>query len=278
MQTGPYIQATSCEYRTGTVALKTLVYTRYGRYRRGVNHLFTVFLSVIKGQLRLYWPTLAQGPGLLLIAPLIFLCASALPTFANGKDGGDIDKKLRLMVFGDSLVAGHGLAHGEAFPDILRAELAAVGHNVEMVNAGVSGDTTAGGLARLDWSLAENPDALIIVLGGNDLLRGLEPKSTKANLAAIIDRARSQKITVMLTGMQAPLNFGADYAAEFDIIYTQLGSRDEVIFYPFFLEGVALVPELNQPDGMHPNRAGVDEIVRRIRPTVEKLLATVPNH
>ena len=107
------------------------------------------------------------------------------------------------MVLGDSLVAGHGLPQGEAFPDIPEAELAGAGHDVEVLNAGVSGDTTAGGLARLDWSLAENPDALIIVLGGNDLLRGLEPAATKANLAAIIDRATSRKITVMLAGMQA---------------------------------------------------------------------------
>lgn len=237
----------------------------------------TVFLSVTKGQLGLFWSIFARAPALLSIAPLFLLCFSDLPASADANDGADVDHKPRLMVFGDSLVAGHGLAQGEAFPDILQAELAAAGHDVEMVNAGVSGDTTAGGLARLDWSLAENPDALIIVLGGNDLLRGLDPKSTKANLTAIIDRAVSQKITVMLTGMQAPLNFGADYAAEFDIIYTQLGSSNEVIFYPFFLEGVALVPEFNQPDGMHPNRAGVNEIVRRIRPTVETLLAEVLN-
>ena len=138
------------------------------------------------------------------------------------------------MVLGDSLVAGHGLPQGEAFPDILQEELAARGKFVEVLNAGVSGDTTAGGLARLDWSLTEEPDALIIVLGGNDLLRGLEPAATKANLTAIIDRAVSENIAVMLAGMQAPRNLGQDYAREFDAIYTQLGARDEVIFYPFF--------------------------------------------
>ena len=111
----------------------------------------------------------------------------------------------------------------------------------------------------------------------NDLLRGLDPVATKANLAAIIDRATSRQITVMLAGMQAPRNLGEDYAGEFNAIYTQLGARDGVIFYPFFLDGVALVPEFNQPDGMHPNRAGVDEIARRIRPTVEALLAAVPD-
>ena len=186
-------------------------------------------------------------------------------------------EQIRLMVLGDSLTAGYGLPQKDAFPVRLHAALKQSGISAVVINAGVSGDTTAGGLARLDWSFAENPDALIIVLGGNDLLRGLEPAATKANLAAIIDRAISQKIVVMLAGMQAPRNLGADYAGEFDAIYTQLGARDEVIFYPFFLDGVALVPEFNQPDGMHPNRAGVNEIARRIRPTVEALLAAVPN-
>ncbi len=182
------------------------------------------------------------------------------------------------MVLGDSLVAGHGLPQGQAFPDILQMELVVAGHDVEVLHAGVSGDTTAGGLARLDWSLAENPDALIIVLGGNDLLRGLEPATTKANLTAIIDRVISKNIAVMLAGMRSPRNLGVDYAGEFDAIFTQLGARNDVIFYPFFLDGVALVPEFNQQDGIHPNRAGVDEIVRRIRPAVETLLAMVSNN
>ena len=230
--------------------------------------MFAVFLSMTSAPLRVMWPIRQRALALLLAVPLFLVCHPAL---------ADGDTRLRLMVLGDSLVAGHGLPQGEAFPDILQAELAGAGHDVEVLNAGVSGDTTAGGLARLDWSLAENPDALIIVLGGNDLLRGLEPAATKANLAAIIDRATSWKITVMLAGMQAPRNLGEDYAGEFNAIYTQLGARDGVIFYPFFLDGVALVPEFNQPDGMHPNRAGVDEIARRIRPTVEALLAAVPD-
>ena len=243
--------------------------------------MFTVFLSVKSASLRDLWSThqrmLDRLLIMLLITPLFLVCLSAFADGAESADGADGDNRPRLMVLGDSLVAGHGLPQGQAFPDILQMELVAAGHDVEVLNAGVSGDTTAGGLARLDWSFAENPDALIIVLGGNDLLRGLEPAATKANLAAIIDRAISQKIVVMLAGMQAPRNLGADYAGEFDAIYTQLGARDEVIFYPFFLDGVALVPEFNQPDGMHPNRAGVDEIAKRIRPTVEALLAAVPN-
>ena len=218
--------------------------------------------------LRVRWLIWSWAFVALLVAPVFLVCPPAL---------ADGDDRVRLLVLGDSLVAGHGLPQGQAFPDILQLELTGAGHDVELLNAGVSGDTTAGGLARLDWSLAENPDALIIVLGGNDLLRGLEPAATKANLVAIIDRAISQKITVMLTGMQAPRNFGADFSSEFNAIYTELGAREKVIFYPFFLDGVALVPEFNQPDGMHPNRAGVDEIVRRIRPTVEALLAVVQN-
>ena len=228
--------------------------------------MLAVFLSRTLAPLHVMWPIRQRALALSLLVTLFLVCYHAL---------ADGDARLRLMVLGDSLVAGHGLPQGESFPDILQAELAGAGHNVEVLNAGVSGDTTAGGLARLDWSLAENPDALIVVLGGNDLLRGLEPAATKANLAAIIDQAISRKITVMLAGMQAPRNLGQDYAEEFDAIYTQLGARDEVIFYPFFLDGVALVPEFNQPDGMHPNRAGVDEIARRIRPTVEALLAAV---
>jgi acyl-CoA thioesterase-1 len=230
--------------------------------------LLAVFLSRTLAPLHVMWPIPQRALALSLLMPLFLVCYHAL---------ADGDARLRLMVLGDSLVAGHGLPQGESFPDILQAELASAGYDVEVLNAGVSGDTTAGGLARLDWSLAENPDALIIVLGGNDLLRGLEPAATKANLAAIIDHAMRRKITVMLAGMQAPRNFGEDYAGEFDAIYTQLGARDGVIFYPFFLDGVALVPEFNQPDGMHPNRAGVDEIARRIWPSVEALLAAVPS-
>ena len=177
-----------------------------------------------------------------------------------------------IMVLGDSLVAGHGLPQGQAFPDILSNKLAADGIEVIMINAGVSGDTTAGGLARLDWSLAENPDAAIVVLGGNDLLRGLDPQSSYDNLNAIINRLKDRKIKILLTGMQAPRNLGADYAAEFDRIYPALAGRHEILLYPFFLDGVALMAELNQPDGMHPNQAGVDVIVEKIMPQVKQLI------
>lgn len=145
----------------------------------------------------------------------------AVPALANERPA--------IMVFGDSLVAGHGLPQGEAFPDILGHKLAKAGVDVRMINAGVSGDTTAGGLARLDWSLAENPQAAIIVLGGNDLLRGLPPEASFVNLDAIIASLRERNIPVLLAGMQAPRNFGADYAREFDAIYRRLVAKYNIL-------------------------------------------------
>jgi acyl-CoA thioesterase-1 len=178
-----------------------------------------------------------------------------------------------LMVLGDSLVAGHGLPQGEAFPDVLGRLLKKDGVDVEIVNAGVSGDTTAGGLARLDWSLAAKPDAAIIVLGGNDLLRGLEPAASYRNLDGIIEKLAANNVEVLLAGMQAPRNLGADYANEFDAIYDRLAKRHKILFYPFFLEGVALQPVMNQPDGMHPNEQGVAHIATKILPQVKTLLS-----
>ena len=177
-----------------------------------------------------------------------------------------------ILVLGDSLVAGHGLPQGQAFSDILTNKLATDGINVTMINAGVSGDTTAGGLSRLDWSLADNPDAAIIVLGGNDLLRGLDPKTSYENLNAIINRLKDHNVKILLAGMQAPRNFGADYAAEFDRIYPALAAKHDILLYPFFLDGVALLVDLNQPDGMHPNQAGIDVITQKIMPLVKQLL------
>ena len=178
----------------------------------------------------------------------------------------------RVLVLGDSLVAGYGLPPGQSLPDQLQRDLAASGIAVTVINAGVSGDTTAGGLARLDWSLADNPDAVIIVLGGNDMLRGLPPEGTAANLDAIIDRLRARNIEVLLTGMLAPRNLGPDYIAAFDAIYPALAGRYDIEFYPFFLDGVALDPALNLDDGLHPNRQGITEISRRMLPAVTRLL------
>ena len=178
-----------------------------------------------------------------------------------------------ILVLGDSLVAGHGLPQGQAFPDILANKLATDGIDVTLINAGVSGDTTAGGLARLDWSLADNPDAAIIVLGGNDLLRGLDPKTSYENLNAIINRFKDRNVKILLAGMQAPRNLGADYATEFDRIYPALATKHDILLYPFFLDGVALMADLNQPDGMHPNIAGVDVITDKIMPKVKQLIS-----
>ena len=177
-----------------------------------------------------------------------------------------------VMVLGDSLVAGHGLPQGQAFPDVLSNKLATDGIDVTMINAGVSGDTTAGGLARLDWSLAESPDAAIVVLGGNDLLRGLDPQASYENLNAIINRLKDRNVKILLAGMQAPRNLGANYVAEFERIYPTLAAEHDILLYPFFLDGVALSVDLNQPDGMHPNRAGVDVIAQKIMPLVKQLL------
>ena len=179
----------------------------------------------------------------------------------------------RLTVLGDSLVAGYGLPPGQSLPDQLQRDLAARGTAVTVINAGVSGYTTAGGLARLDWSLADNPDAVIIVLGGNDMLRGLPPEGTAANLDAIISHLRERGIEVLLAGMLAPRNLGAAYTEAFDAIYPALAGRHDIEFYPFLLDGVALEPALNLDDGLHPNRQGINEISRRMLPAVERLLA-----
>jgi acyl-CoA thioesterase-1 len=178
-----------------------------------------------------------------------------------------------LVVLGDSLAAGYGLAPGEAFPERLAASLAARGIAATIVNAGVSGDTTAGGLERLEWSVPPEANAAIVELGGNDALRGLDPAATRANLDAILARLKARGVAVLLAGMLAPPNLGGDYARAFNAIYPQLAARHAIALYPFFLDGVAARPELNQPDGIHPTARGVEEIVRRILPAVEALLA-----
>ncbi|MBX6745282.1 MAG: arylesterase [Acetobacteraceae bacterium] len=183
---------------------------------------------------------------------------------------------IRLLALGDSLTAGYGLPQGQGFVPQLQAALRAHGHDAQVLDAGVSGDTTAGGLARLDWALADQPQAAIVELGGNDGLRGLPPRETRANLDAILSRLKARGVPTLLAGMLAPPNLGADYGREFAEVFKSL-ARDhpEVVFYPFFLEGVAADPALNQPDGIHPNAKGVEVIVRRILPAVETLLGRV---
>jgi acyl-CoA thioesterase-1 len=182
---------------------------------------------------------------------------------------------VRLMVLGDSLSAGYGLEAGESFPEQLVARLTARGHDLVLINASISGDTTAGGLARLDWSLADRPDAVIVALGGNDVLRGLDPAAARQNLAGILSKLADRNLPVLLCGMQAPRNLGPDYAAEFDPIYADLAAEFDALLYPFLLDGVALDPRLNLPDGMHPNRAGIAIMAERVLPLAETLLARV---
>jgi len=175
-------------------------------------------------------------------------------------------------VLGDSLSAGYGLPADAAFPAKLAKVLSAKGIAVEVTNAGVSGDTASDGLSRLDWSVPAGTQAVIVELGANDALRGIDPQLTKAALNNILIALAKRHIAVMLAGMQAPRNMGPDYVRDFDAIYPALASTHPVVFYPFFLDGVATEAKLNQGDGLHPNAAGVDVIVARILPQVEELI------
>jgi acyl-CoA thioesterase-1 len=179
---------------------------------------------------------------------------------------------VRILVLGDSLVAGYGLATEDAFPVRLEARLRRAGYHVRVINAGVSGDTTAGGLARLDWALAEKPHIAIVELGANDGMRAINPMVTRRNLNRIVGRIKDRGVAVLLTGMVAPPNLGPAYGAAFKAVFPAVAKRHGVAFYPFFLAGVAAQPELNQRDGLHPNERGVATIVDRIVPYVVRLL------
>lgn len=182
---------------------------------------------------------------------------------------------LTITVLGDSLTAGYGLAEKDAFPARLEQALNLEGHQVRVINAGISGDTSAGGAARLDWSLADNPDMVVVALGANDALRGLSPDQTRANLAAIIRRLQQRHIRVLLAGMLAPRNMGEDYYNSFDKIYPELAQEFKIPLYPFFLEGVAGKPELNLGDGIHPNPAGIGVMVQGMLPLVVERLQSI---
>jgi acyl-CoA thioesterase-1 len=185
------------------------------------------------------------------------------------------DGPVKMVVLGDSLSAGYGLPAGAAFPERLALALKAKGIDVAMTNAGVSGDTASGGFGRLDWSVPEGTEAVILELGANDALRGLDPALTKKALAATLDKLKQRHIAVLLAGMLAPRNMGADFVKSFDAIYPELAAKYQAILYPFFLDGVAGDAKLNQADGLHPTAAGVDVIVARIMPKVEELIAKV---
>lgn len=178
----------------------------------------------------------------------------------------------QVVAFGDSLTAGYGLAAGQGFPEKLQAALRAKGHDVVIANAGVSGDTTSGGLARLDWSVPDGTRLVILELGANDMLRGVSPEVAEKNLDAMISRLKERGIKVLLAGMLAAPNLGPDYQAAFDAIYPRLAEKHGVPLYPFFLDGIAADGRYLLEDGMHPNAAGVDRIVERILPLVEKLI------
>lgn len=179
---------------------------------------------------------------------------------------------VRLLLYGDSLLAGYGLSDPDSFEGQLAAALAAAGRAVRISNASVSGDTSAGGLARLDWTLADPVDAALLCLGGNDGLRGLDPLALERNLDAMITRLRARKIQVLLAGMRAPRNLGPDYTGRFDALYPRLAATHALLFYPFILDGVAADPALNQSDGIHPNAAGVARMVAGMLPLVTRLL------
>jgi acyl-CoA thioesterase I len=205
---------------------------------------------------------------------IIFACAAVLaaviaPLPAAQSQG----QPIRLVALGDSLSAGYNLPQEAAFPVALERALKAKGYKVEVVNAGVSGDTSSGGLDRLDWSVPDGTDGVILELGANDMLRGLDPAGTRKNIEAIVERLKSRNIPVMLAGMYASRNLGPEYVQKFDGIYPDIAKKHDLVLYPFFLDGVAGDRSLNLPDGMHPTAKGVEIIVERILPSVESFLA-----
>jgi acyl-CoA thioesterase I len=197
---------------------------------------------------------------LMLTAATVRLCAAA---------------PVHIVALGDSLTAGYGLPEADGFVPRLQAALRAAGADVEIANAGVSGDTAADGLARLDWSVPGGTDAVIVELGANDMLRGIAPDATRARLDAILQRLKERHIAVLLCGMRAAPNLGTEYAAAFERIYPELAAKYGALLYPFFLEGAAGDLSLTQHDGLHPNAAGVGVIVKRILPKVQELIARV---
>jgi acyl-CoA thioesterase I len=218
-------------------------------------------MNIFKSQLR----SLA-GFAVLLITGITALLATPLVADPS-------NDSLTLVAFGDSLTAGYMLKPNESFPAQLQMALEAKGHKVQVVNAGVSGDTTAGGLDRLAWTLQTGADAVILELGANDALRGLDPKVPRENLDKILTAIAAKKIPVLLAGMKAPGNWGAEYVKSFDAIYPDLAAKHSTPLYPFFMDGVALNPALVLSDGLHPSAAGVAGIVKRILPHVEALIA-----
>jgi acyl-CoA thioesterase-1 len=213
----------------------------------------------------------------MLVLNLVLLTAATAfaQTPAAQTPVGHVTKPIKMVVLGDSLSAGLGLPALAAFPARLQKALEAKGIAVDMINAGVSGDTSSGGRDRLDWSVPEGTEAVILELGANDALRGTDPAVTRAALSDILTRLKARKIAVLMCGMVAPPNYGSDYAARFNSIYPDLAKSFAVPLYPFFLEGVAANRKLNQADGLHPTAEGVDIIVNNILPTVQALVGAI---
>jgi acyl-CoA thioesterase-1 len=216
----------------------------------------------------------------MLVWGLLMLAAAgvelvAIPGATAQTSAGSASKPVKMVVLGDSLSAGLGLPAPAAFPERLQKALEAKGIAVEMINAGVSGDTSSGGRDRLDWSVPEGTEAVIVELGANDALRGTDPAVTRTALSDILARLKARKIAALICGMYAPPNYGSDYAARFNVIYPELSKSFGVPLYPFFLEGVAGDAKLNQADGLHPTAEGVDVIVKNILPTVEAFLGAL---
>lgn len=191
---------------------------------------------------------------------------------AAGFSGAAQAQSYQIVAMGDSLMAGYRLAPGESFPEKLEAALKAAGHDVVIANAGVSGDTSTGGLARLEWSVTKDTKLVLLELGANDMLRGIPTDVTEANLHTILARLQARGVGVLLLGMRAAPNLGPQYEAAFNGLYERLALRHDVPFYPFFLEGVAAQPEFLLDDGMHPNALGVDRMVEGVMPLVEKMI------
>jgi acyl-CoA thioesterase-1 len=203
------------------------------------------------------------------------LAAALVIAVFAGSSAMAADKPVKIVALGDSLVAGYGLPANAAFPVQLEKALNAKGVAVEIANAGVSGDTSTGGLGRLDWSIPDGTEAVIVTLGANDMLRGLDPKVARDALTQIVQKLKARKIEVLLTGMQAAPNMGPDYARAFNAIYPDIAKSEGVLLYPFYLDGVAGDAKLNQRDGIHPTEAGIAAIVQRVLPKAEELVARV---
>lgn len=216
------------------------------------------------------WDPISQMKALIhyILASFVLFAVTTTNAIAEEK----VCEGKTLVVLGDSLVAGFGLEPGAAYPEQLSKKLSEEGISVDVINAGVSGDTSTSGLARLDWSVGEEADAVLLELGANDALRGISPEVTEKNLETVIEKLKERDVEILLAGMMAPPNMGKSYGEKFNSLYERLAQKHEVSLYPFFLEGVVADPKLNLPDGIHPTREGIAVIVENTLPAVRELI------